>query len=450
MKYLKILILCSCVLAGCTSHKKNAPIVNDEKPEDFVSYVNDGSAAARRVEEYFRSAYGRGNFNGVVLFAKDNNVVYKKAFGFSNIRLKTAMQANTPFQLASVSKQFTALAIMQLKERGKLSYDDSLRKFFPELPYCNITIRHLLTHSSGLPNYMYFADQYWPNRNVALTNKDVIKMMSDNKPARYFRPGSHYSYCNTGYSVLASIVEKISGSTFRNYMEENVFRPAGMRNTFIYNSREELIEKKAAVGYDTRMAPVPFNYQDAVLGDKGVYSTADDMLKYDAALYNGTIVSKKTLDEAFTPAYNKQLRGDRNYGFGWRIEEVDGNDKVVFHGGWWKGFRTYFIRSIDERKTVIVLINSDRHIPFRINELLELFNRIPQPVAKPVRITHSSNKKKAAHVLMKSQRSPKKKSMQLKQLKKKSSQLKQSKKKIVKSHAVKKTVSSKHLHSRKR
>jgi CubicO group peptidase (beta-lactamase class C family) len=226
---------------------------------------------------------------------------------------------------------------------------------------------------------MYFADLYWPDKKCALTNYDVIKMMAEHKPVRYFRPGSHYSYCNTGYCVLASIVEKISGMSFRKYMEENIFRRAGMNNTFIYSSRSELTERKAAVGYDSRSVPIPFNYQDAVLGDKGVYSTADDMLKYDKALYSGAIVSQKTLDEAFTPAYSRQLRGDRNYGFGWRIEEAGNHKKVVFHGGWWKGFRTYFIRSIDEKKTVIVLINSDRHIPFRIDDLLDLFSGTPQP-----------------------------------------------------------------------
>lgn len=328
--------------------------------------------ATDRIDTFFSSRHKKGVFNGVVLFAENGRVVYEKAFGYADFRKKEELKTNSVFQLASVSKQFTAAAVMLLKERGKLAYSDSIRKFFPHFPYENITIRQLLTHNSGLPNYMYFADEYWQDKEIPMSNLDVIRLIESYKPEPYCKPGLVYNYSNTGYSILAAIVEKVSGMPFHEFMRKEIFQPLGMNNTFVYSYSSTPQVKNIAVGYDGGRRPVDFNYQNGVVGDKGVYSTVEDMLRWDQALYKGYIVGRSSLTEAFTPAY-RTLRDDHNYGYGWRIITKEDNRKIVYHGGWWKGYRSYFVRSLDDQRTIIVLINVASHVPFRIKELLELY-----------------------------------------------------------------------------
>lgn len=324
-----------------------------------------------KIDTFFTDKYRKGAFNGVVLFADSGRIIYEKAFGYSNFSTKESLKTNSVFQLASVSKQFTAFAIMLLKERGMLNYEDDVRKYFPLFPYDGITIKHLLTHSSGLQNYMHFADDYWANKALVLNNNDVIDLLIKNKPELCFKPGARFLYCNTGYSLLASIIEKVSRMPFDRFMESNIFKPLGMNSTFVCNNRFELQNERIALGHSAGKRLEPWFYQDGVVGDKNVYSTVDDLLIWDQALYDCQLVNHTTLDEAFIPAFNK-IKSDRNYGYGWRIKTYEGT-KIVYHGGWWKGYRSYFVRSINDHKTIIVLINTASHIPFRINDLLKMF-----------------------------------------------------------------------------
>lgn len=353
-------------LTSCRNEKKEAasqPVVYEK-----VKFEKINTPATEKIDSYFEHCYKNGTFNGVVLFADEGKIIFEKAFGYSDFRTKAPLSTNSVFQLASVSKQFTAFAIMLLKERGLIAYSDSIRKFFPSFPYQNVTIRELLTHSSGLPNYMYFADEYWPDKKKQMANSDVIEILEKNQPKEYFKPGLTYFYSNTGYAILASIVEKVSGMPFYKFMETQIFKPLGMESTFVYHP-DNFPAKNIALGHFPNRREAGLNYQDGVVGDKGVYSTVEDLLRWDYALYKGRLVGKPALEEAFKPAF-KKLREDHNYGFGWRINE---RENIVYHGGWWNGYRSYIVRSLKNHRTIIILINVASHVPFHLQDLQEFF-----------------------------------------------------------------------------
>jgi CubicO group peptidase (beta-lactamase class C family) len=319
----------------------------------------DAAIKAYQLDTFFYNMHKKRAFNGTVLIAQHGQIIYKGAFGYADLRKKDSLTTNTAFQLASVSKQFTAMAVMILKERGLLSYDDQVQKFYPQFPYNGITVRMLLTHRSGLPDYTYFSEDFWPDRKKFLDNQEVIKMMAIHQPKPYYLPDKRYDYSNTGYSVLAAIVEKASGMKFENFMQKEVFKPLGMTHTWVYNGTNTAMTEKVAVGYTAGRRVVANSYLNGATGDKGVYSTVEDMFKWDRALYTGKLIKATTLEEAFQPA-NKEMKKE-NYGYGWRLKTLECGQPVVYHGGWWHGYKSYFMRNRKDQSTVIVLTNIANH-----------------------------------------------------------------------------------------
>ena len=332
------------------------------------------SKQASKIDSFFKSRTRRGLFNGTVLFAENESVVYKKSFGFANFRTKNSLKLHSQFQLASVTKPLTAYAIMLLEHKGLISYDDSLRKFFPEFPYENITVENLLTHRSGLPNYMYVADEYWKDkRNITITNDDVIDLFIEYEPQQYYKPDKRYNYNNSNYCLLASIIEAVSQQSFEDFMKTEIFDKLGMYNTFVYRKGDKTIEDHEVKGYRTRRRRAYDSYLNGVVGDKGIYSTVEDLYKFDQELYKGKLVPIEKINAAYEPAH-PDLWDNDNYGFGWRINTKADSTKIVHHTGWWKGFRSYFIRDLDKKKTIIVLSNVSKYGVFGTQELESLFN----------------------------------------------------------------------------
>lgn len=311
---------------------------------------------ATKFDSLFSQLAKKKGFNGTVLVGIHGNAVYKNAFGYSDLKTKELLNVRSVFQIASVSKQFTAVAIMMLKERGMIDYGDTVQKYIPGFPYKHITIRQLLSHRSGLPNYMYFAGKYWKNKKVALTNADVIEIMKKHKPYPEFLPDRRYKYSNTGYVVLAHIVERISGLAFDEFMEQNVFVPLGMTSTFVYNPTNRKTLEYETTGYTKSRRKSYVDFLDGVTGDKGIYSTVEDLFLWDQALYTERLVKQATLEEAYTPS-SYDFKRDNNYGFGWRIDTLDDGSKVVYHGGWWRGYNSLFLRRLDDHTTIIILCN---------------------------------------------------------------------------------------------
>ena len=321
--------------------------------------------------EYLNNIYDKGMLNGNVLVFQNGEIVHQGSYGIGNIDPIDSLTLDSQFRMASVSKQFTAMAIMQLNEKGKLSYDDDLKKFIPELPYKDITVRHLLHHTSGLPDYEEFMYYNWkpelkiddPARFIS-GNTHVIELMAEKKPEIDFIPGEQWDYSNTGYLFLATIVSRVSGMPFEQYLKENIFDPTGMSSTSVYKyvvGKDPEMPNRV-FGYDTKLNGEDRIYHDIhylnpVQGDGGIYSTLGDLLKWDRALYTNTLVSEETLSEAYTPG--KLNNGDEtNYGFGWFIEKSVTDKKVVFHSGGWVGFGTYIYREIEDNNCFIVQTNN--------------------------------------------------------------------------------------------
>ncbi|MDO9553515.1 MULTISPECIES: serine hydrolase domain-containing protein [Rhodonellum] len=312
-------------------------------------------ALGNQLDSIFNFLHQKKGFNGTVLFTKYDEVIFKGAFGYKDLARKQPLKMETAFQLASVSKQFTAMAIMMLKERGKLEYDDDIQQFIPNFPYPGITIRQLLTHRSGLSNYTYFSDKFWPDRTIPITNEDVINLFAQHQPAAYFQPNLKYEYSNTGYLLLASIVERASGRPFATFLEENIFGPLEMTNTFTF--REDLPSENVAIGHTRNKRKRSPDYLDFVLGDKGMYSTVEDLYKWDQALYSNKLVKWNILEEALTGFDQSEKKGKEDYGFGWRIKTLKNGDPVWYHGGLWHGYNTYLLRNPKDHSTIIILSN---------------------------------------------------------------------------------------------
>ncbi|NJL11740.1 MAG: beta-lactamase family protein [Microscillaceae bacterium] len=201
--------------------------------------TSEEALKAVRMQEYMQELYNQNQFNGVVLVAQKGRILYQGAWGWSNIAQKDTLNLDTPFRLASVSKQFTAMAIMILKEAGKLHYDEPITKYLPELPYSQVSIRHLLHHNSGLPDYFgigWSIQQFFPAGKL-IDNADMLRYFSVRQPKLVFKPGQKASYSNTGYVFLAAIVERVSGIPFAEFLDKNIFQPLGMKNTFVYNTK---------------------------------------------------------------------------------------------------------------------------------------------------------------------------------------------------------------------
>ena len=309
-----------------------------------------------KIDSLFQVLSKKRGFNGNVLIAQGGKVIYENAFGYADLKEKTPLNIESTFQLASITKQFTAMAIMMLHDEGKLNFTDTLQRFFPGFPYQNITIRQLLTHRSGLPEYMSFAKRYWKNKKRLMSNDDVMDMLITYHPGLVFVPDRKYKYNNTGYVILACIVEQVSGLQFHTFLEKRIFKPLGMKRTFIYNTKNMLDVEYRTLGYKKNRRRAEEDYLSGVVGDKGIYSTVEDMFKWDQALYTEQLIKQTTLQEAFTP-FSYDWRNDNSYGYGWRIVTADDSSKIVYHAGLWRGYSSFFVRRLRDKTTIIVLCN---------------------------------------------------------------------------------------------
>ncbi len=333
--------------------------------EDFRHYY-------RAVSAYFDTMLLDKGFNGGILVAKNGEIIYEKYVGNRDIRKKDdPITDTTAMHIASTSKTFTAVAILRLVQEQKLSLDDSIQKFFPGLPYPGITVRMLLSHRSGLPNYINFADhsKNWDKKNY-LTNQDMLNMLYTEKPMRSFPPGTHFSYSNTNFVLLAMIVEKITGMPFPEYMHNRFFVPLGMTHTYIFTNADSA---RSTASFGGNGAWWQNDFLELTYGDKNVYTTPRDLLKWDQALYSNQVIDSATQELAYTP-YSNERQSIHNYGLGFRLILFPNGKKVVYHFGRWHGFNAAFARLRDEKATVIILGNKfNRNIYYAAYKCYEIF-----------------------------------------------------------------------------
>ena len=311
----------------------------------------------------------KAGMNGVVLYAEQGQVVYKKAFGVRNLNTRhpDSLRIDDQFQLSSDSKMFTAEAVMILYAQGKLDYDADVQTYIPEFPYEDVTVRHLLNHRSGLPRYDAMADEFWPDRTKPFSNEEMIKMLAERKPEVYAAPDVTFFYNNINYALLASVVERVSGQHFEDFMRENIFEPLGMDRSYIYSMRDDslvsLYMDCPVQGHELyRKGAVKEQnyYLNGVMGDKIMFSTVDDIYKFMQALDCNLLLPDSIQCEAFKPGSEFWKRGE-NYGFGWRMSER--HPGMVYHFGWWKGYRSAVIRNVAQNRVLIILTNTTYNLP---------------------------------------------------------------------------------------
>lgn len=288
-----------------------------------------------------------------VMVIRDGTPVFSEGFGYADLERRIPLDERSAFRLGSVSKQFTAMAIMVLADAGKLDYDEPLIDYVPQLAkYPGVKIRHLLTHTAGLPDYYDHID---PSAGMPV-NSD-IPALYESLGGPEFTPGDRYEYSNPAYELLALIVERVSGQTFAEFLRERVFEPAGMDDSLVFDHTEPEIANRV-YGYEPTADGFrlhDFNQLNHVVGAGGVYATLEDFIAWDRALYEDEIVSEKALHEAFKR--HKLNNGDEiDYGFGWRVEDYRGYRRLR-HGGTWVGFRAAIARYTDERLTIVLLSN---------------------------------------------------------------------------------------------
>jgi CubicO group peptidase (beta-lactamase class C family) len=328
----RALVVVAIVLAGCASGGGEVTHAVNDLMRDYEGEVPGAS----------------------VLVIHDGRTVVRRSYGLADLDAKTPVTPSTNYRLASVTKQFTAAAIVALVDEGKVGLGDPIETWLPSLPVKGITVQQLLTHTSGVIDY---EDLMPAETTVQILDAGVLRLLeSENRT--YFAPGTAYQYSNSGYALLALIVERASGKTFATFLRDRIFAPLGMRNTLAFENGISTVANRA-YGHsfiDGAWKRTDQSTTSAVLGDGGVYSSIDDLAKWDAALYD------RRFARAFVPRTATRDPGV-DYGFGWRISAYR-NERMVWHSGETRGFRNVILRFPDRRLTVIVLTNRNDPEPY--------------------------------------------------------------------------------------
>ena len=334
------------------------------------------------MENLARESHEKGGFNGAWLYAEHGEIISKGAVGYRDPEDKLPLTEDSIFQLASVTKQFTAAAVMLVRREGLLDLDDEITKFFPEIPYPGVTVRHLLSHTSGIPDYFDDADWFikiWKEEKRVPGNDEILRFLQETKAKPYFAPGEGLEYSNTGYNLLALLVERLSGVPYEIFLQKNIFEPAGMSSTRCRHIRRDGVPfenyAQATVFEDGRYVADVDSAEDGDVvafdglnGDDYVYTNIFDMLRWDRTLREGKVLTLEEQELMYTPGklnngedavYDEYKGMTIGYGFGWAVGRDEELGLIVSHSGGMPGVATWFERFIDTDRVLVLLINRD-------------------------------------------------------------------------------------------
>ncbi len=326
-------------------------------------------------ENFYNKYYNPKDYSGGFLVAKNGQVIYENYSGFAYKEKGWKIDAETPLHIASVSKVFTAVCVLKLVDEGDIELDKSVQTYLPTFPHEATTVRMLLNHRSGLRNYAYFTDDkgVWDKKNT-LTNQDVLDLLATKPIGLESKPGTRFGYCNTNYALLALIIEKATGKSYPEAMKEMIFEPLGMKNTFVFDNLEK--KDEVSQSYKNNYLRLAFEFLDQVYGDKNIYSTPRDLLKFDIATYSDEFLSPEMKTEMFK-GYSYETKGQRNYGLGIRMLEFETGQKYFFHNGWWHGNTSSLVTLRKEKVTIIALSNKYTHKTYKTKKLAPHFGDYP-------------------------------------------------------------------------
>ena len=374
--FISIVFFASCSSKANNGSTGGSPAEKPVPPLDTKALLAyNPKDADQRIDQVMQELHRTRNFNGNVLVAKHGKIIYENAIGWADYLHRKELNINSQFELASITKTMTGTAILMLMEQGKLSLNDDVKKFFPDFPYDGITVRLLLTHRSGLMNYVYFTDDLYRaehrDERKGISNKDEMALISQYKPHPFNKPDKRFLYNNSNFMVLGSIIEKVTGQPYADFMKAHIFQPAGMAHTAVYSKAVYDKIPVDVVGHDRGQwrYSVAQNFLDGPVGDKGVYSTVGDLYLFDRALRAGRLLKQATMDSAYVPR-NPMLHGHFSYGYGWRIFEAPGQ-QVIYHTGWWHGFRHIFLRDMKDDITIVLLSNLSNGSLLKLDDLFK-------------------------------------------------------------------------------
>jgi D-alanyl-D-alanine carboxypeptidase len=330
---------------------------------------------ANRADTYVQAFVNQNRFQGSVLLAQDGKPVFRKAYGLANVEWDVSNTPDTKFRLGSITKQFTSALILQLVEQGKVKLDDSIRKYYPQAPesWQPVTIHHLLCHESGIPSYTEVPGFFEKQSFAPRTPAEIVQLTQD-KPLE-FPPGTKFKYDNTGYILLGVVIEKVTGKTYENQLRQSILDPLEMRDTG-YDSFTGIIPHRAE-GYrrvDGKLLRAPYLDMSLPYAAGSLYSTVDDLLKWDQALYGAKVLSEASKQKIWTANLS-------DYGYGWAIAKRFALPAVE-HGGGINGFNTMIIRIPEKKLVSVVLANANSAAPNTIAAGL-LGIALSQPVESP-------------------------------------------------------------------
>lgn len=360
-----------------TTFSKNNIEIDSIVPEGFKKLPKQYIEQKKYlINSFFDKKINRNNdFNGSFLVAKNGQIIFEKYQGFSDFSKGEKINANTSIHIASVSKVLTATAVFRLIDAKKLNLDQTVKSVLPDFPYEKITLRMLLNHRSGLAKYSLFTE---PNaiwgRVKTLHNQDVLDILSQHKIPLEFNPNSKFAYCNTNYTILALIIKKSTGKSFPTAMKELVFDPLKMKNTFVFEFEKQ--KDSVSKSYKSTKEIIKYDQLDAIYGDKNIYSTPQDLLKFDIATYSNKFISEELKAEIFK-GYSYEKKGIKNYGLGIRLREWKTGQKVFYHNGWWHGNTSSYITLKKDTVTMIALSNKFTKKVYQTMQISALFGGYP-------------------------------------------------------------------------
>jgi len=379
--FITFLLLTSCDKSGKLKNpfKKKKPTVEYAMLplEDSLPKLSDAykKTKKREIENFFSNNFANDFENMSFLVAKNGQIIYEKYDGFADKENNILNSPETPLHIASVSKVLTASAILKLIDAKKISLDQKLTTLFDKFPYPDLTIKSLLNHRSGMKKYNYFCDDKanW-GRNKTLTNKNLLEVIINKNIPLETKTDTHFSYNNTNYALLALVIEKVTGMKYSQAMKKIIFDPLEMKNTFVFD--ETTPKEKGTPSYKYNYVKYPFDFLDAVYGDKNIYSTPRDLLKFDLARNAPGFLSKELLEQVYK-GYSYESKGSKNYGLGIRLREWDTGQKLFYHNGWWHGNTASYITLRKENAVIIALSNKFTRKTFQMKRLSALFGDYP-------------------------------------------------------------------------
>ena len=377
--------LFSILLLSCTKlDNSDSSAIEDDglvprmKPSKVEYPIIDDTYKASKsasIERFCEKYWSSENSNLSFLVAKNGQIIYERYQGLANRTTEETMTKDTPLHIASVSKVLTATAILLLIDRGDINLDQKVNTLLKNFPYPKITVRTLLNHRSGLRNYAYFTEDkgVW-DRKKTLTNQDILHLFKDKNIQLESPTDTRFAYCNTNYALLALIIEKVTRLNYREAMKEMIFKPLGMNHTFVFDYEND--RKNVTPSYKGNNIELAFDYLDAVYGDKNIYSTPQDLLKFDLARNAPTFLNENLRNQIYK-GYSNERKGTKNYGLGIRMIEWETGQKFYFHNGWWHGNTSAYIPLAKDNVTIIALSNKFTRNVYAVKKLAPLFGDYP-------------------------------------------------------------------------